>query len=94
MAAESRDAQQGNYNVDYVIRYSFAEGGIQSPHISSKTDGKAVDPQHATQQLDKLLKKLAEAGFLTEVRPGDKSSLLVFLRTTEKSLQRATHTSR
>ncbi|KAL1965483.1 hypothetical protein VTN77DRAFT_5739 [Rasamsonia byssochlamydoides] len=77
-ASPSPDAQQGNYGVDYVIRYTF--GGR--------------DHSGATKQLEKLLRTLAEVGFQTEVRHGDKSSLLVFVRAPSKSLQRATYTSR
>ena len=55
-----------------------------------------VDPDisHATRQLVRLLRTLGELGFQTEVRHGDKSSLLVFVRAPEDSLHRAVHTSR
>ncbi|KAL1980777.1 hypothetical protein VTN96DRAFT_3547 [Rasamsonia emersonii] len=77
-SSPSPTAQPGEYDVDYVIRYSFG--------------GRAHSG--ATEQLEKLLRTLAEAGFQTEVRSGDKSSLLVFVRAPSKSLQRATYTSR
>lgn len=38
MAAKPQEAQQGNYNVDYVIRYTFAEGGVRRFHVSAETD--------------------------------------------------------
>ena len=53
-----------------------------------------IDRQRAKEQLNSLLQTLAGVGFLTEVRPGDRSSLLVFIRAPHKSLLRATHTTR
>lgn len=53
-----------------------------------------ADREEAKEQLKDLLKTLAGVGFQTEVRPGDRSSLLVFIRATDKSLLRATHTTR
>jgi hypothetical protein len=53
-----------------------------------------IDRQEAKEQLNSLLQTLAGVGFLTEVRPGDRSSLLIFIRAPHKSLLRATHTTR
>lgn len=58
------------------------------------TDQVDPDISHATRQLVRLLRTLGELGFQTEVRHGDKSSLLVFVRAPEESLHRAVHTSR
>ncbi|RAL11947.1 anoctamin family protein [Aspergillus homomorphus CBS 101889] len=74
-----RDPVHNNHYVDYVIRYNFGETDI---------------PQ-TTEQLEKLLHRLFEVGLQTEVRQGDETSLLVFVRAArKKSLQRAVHQSR
>ncbi|OJJ77050.1 hypothetical protein ASPBRDRAFT_190388 [Aspergillus brasiliensis CBS 101740] len=75
-----RDPVHSNHYVDYVIRYNF---------------GGETDTSHATEQLDRLLRKLFEVGLQTEVRQGDESSLLIFVRASrKKSLKRALHQSR
>ncbi|KAE8149900.1 calcium-activated chloride channel-domain-containing protein [Aspergillus avenaceus] len=68
-----------NRHVDYVIRYSFED----------------TDAEKATQQLELLLRRLSEVGLQTEVREGDESSLLIFVRASrKKSLKRAVYQSR
>lgn len=52
------------------------------------------DRSEATEQLERLLRALTEVGLQTEVRRGDESSLLVFVRASEKRLGRAVHRSR
>ncbi|OJJ33460.1 hypothetical protein ASPWEDRAFT_30534 [Aspergillus wentii DTO 134E9] len=52
------------------------------------------DGPQATEQLELLLRKLSEVGLQTEVRQGDESSLLVFIRASDKSLRRAVYRSR
>ncbi|GLA12082.1 hypothetical protein AnigIFM62618_007215 [Aspergillus niger] len=75
-----RDPVHSNHYVDYVIRYNF---------------GGEPDAAHATEQLDRLLRKLFEVGLQTEVRQGDESSLLIFVRASrKKSLKRAIYQSR
>ncbi|KAK5788087.1 hypothetical protein VI817_009045 [Penicillium citrinum] len=49
---------------------------------------------HAVQQFEKLLKALSDAGLQTEVRQGDESSLLIFVRASKKRLRRAVYRSR
>ncbi|PYH87712.1 DUF590-domain-containing protein [Aspergillus ellipticus CBS 707.79] len=73
------DPVHSNHYVDYVIRYHFG----------------ATDSSQATEQLDLLLRKLFDVGLQTEVRQGDESSLLVFVRASrKKSLRRALYQSR
>ncbi|KAE8354375.1 calcium-activated chloride channel-domain-containing protein [Aspergillus coremiiformis] len=68
-----------NNHVDYVIRYSF---------VDTHTD-------QACQQLELLLRRLSEVGLQTEVREGDESSVLVFVRASRKErLKRAVYQSR
>ncbi|KAJ5198669.1 uncharacterized protein N7498_007786 [Penicillium cinerascens] len=67
-----------NLDVDYVVRYSFGD----------------VDQSQAIKELEKLLRTLASVGLQTEVRQGDETSLLVFVRATSKRLKRAVYRSR
>ncbi|CAG8163415.1 unnamed protein product [Penicillium salamii] len=67
-----------NLHVDYVIRYSFGN----------------AEQSQAIAQLEKLLQSLAQVGLQAEVRQGDESSLLVFVRASEKRLKRAVYRSR
>jgi hypothetical protein len=48
----------------------------------------------AVQQLEKLLQALSEVGLQTEIRQGDGSSLLIFVRASKKGLRRAVYRSR
>ncbi|RAK76549.1 anoctamin family protein [Aspergillus fijiensis CBS 313.89] len=74
-----RDPVHNNHYVDYVIRYNFGDNDIVQ----------------TTEQLERLLHKLFEVGLQTEVRQGDETSLLVFVRAArKKSLQRAVYQSR
>ncbi|KAF4552273.1 Calcium-activated chloride channel-like protein [Elsinoe fawcettii] len=57
-------SDQGNMSVDYVISYRFA----------------TTDKQKAIAQFEKLVEKLSSVGLSTEVRNGDASSVLVFVR--------------
>lgn len=52
------------------------------------------DLTQATQQLERLLHSLAKIGLEVEVRQGDESSLLVFVRAYDKSLGTAVYRSR
>lgn len=54
----------------------------------------ALDCTQATEQLERLLRNLAEIGLEVEVRPGDAWSLLIFIRAHRKSLGRAVYQSR
>lgn len=54
----------------------------------------SADQSQASEQLEKLLRALTEVGLQAEVRQGDESSLLVFVRATEKRLKRAVYRSR
>ncbi|KAJ5999626.1 Acyl-CoA N-acyltransferase [Penicillium waksmanii] len=67
-----------NLQVDYVVCYSFAN----------------VGRSQAVQQLEKLLRALSDAGLQTEIRQGDESSLLIFVRASKKRLRRAVYRSR
>ncbi|PSK55910.1 hypothetical protein B9Z65_4788 [Elsinoe australis] len=57
-------SDQGNMDVDYVISYRFA----------------TTEKEKATAQFNKLAERLASVGLSTEVRAGDASSVLVFVR--------------
>jgi hypothetical protein len=52
------------------------------------------DQAQAIAQLEKLLQTLANAGLQCEVRQGDETSLLVFVRASKKRLNRAVYRSR
>lgn len=52
------------------------------------------DRPQAIEQLEKLLQALAQVGLQVEVRQGDESSLLVFVKASEKRLKRAVYRSR
>ncbi|KAJ9395203.1 hypothetical protein DTO282F9_7861 [Paecilomyces variotii] len=78
MASTSQNTLQGSFDVDYVIRYRFAD----------------IDPSEAAQQLECLLRALTEVGLQTEVRHGDETSLLVFVRAAKRRLGKAIHRSR
>ncbi|KAK2759984.1 hypothetical protein FQN54_002720 [Arachnomyces sp. PD_36] len=77
-APESKHALNDNFNVDYVIRFRYAD----------------IDPSEATDQLKKLLQALANVGLQSEVRNGDKTYLLVFVRASEPRLRKAIYRSR
>jgi hypothetical protein len=53
-----------------------------------------ADRSQAIEQLEKLLQALAQVGLQVEVRQGDESSLLVFVKASEKRLKRAVYRSR
>lgn len=53
-----------NMDVDYVICYRFTD----------------IDTSKAIADLEKLIHSLASVGLATEVRNGDKQSLLVFVK--------------
>ncbi|BCR90548.1 anoctamin family protein [Aspergillus chevalieri] len=79
MASASADhAVHHNNDVDYVIRYRFGD----------------ADTSEAGKQLELLLRTLVEIGLQTEVRQGDESTLLVFVRATKKSVKRGVYHSR
>ncbi|KAJ5101282.1 Acyl-CoA N-acyltransferase [Penicillium alfredii] len=69
---------ESNLHVDYVIQYRFGD----------------ADQTPAIEQLEKLLEALAKVGLQSEVRQGDESSLLVFVRASTKRLKRAIYRSR
>ncbi|EAW13544.1 anoctamin family protein [Aspergillus clavatus NRRL 1] len=72
-------AVQENHHVDYVIRCSFGD----------------TDVSQAVKRFEVLLLELSEVGLQTEVRQGDESSLLIFVRAASKSkLKRAVYQSR
>lgn len=52
------------------------------------------EKSQAIEQLEKLLRLLAEVGLQAEVRQGDESTLLVFVRASNKHLKRAVYQSR
>lgn len=52
------------------------------------------DRSQAIEQLEKLLQALAQVGLQVEVRQGDESSLLVFVKASEKRLKQAVYRSR
>ncbi|KAJ5085004.1 hypothetical protein N7532_009775 [Penicillium argentinense] len=62
-----------NLQVDYVVCYSFGD----------------VGRSQAVEQLEKLLQALSDVGLQTEIRQGDESSLLIFVRASKKRLRRA-----
>ncbi|KAL5335070.1 calcium-activated chloride channel-domain-containing protein [Aspergillus crustosus] len=77
--SSAKSGSHHNFYADYVIQYSYAN----------------ADPAKSSQELELLLRKLWEVGLQTEVRPGEDSNLLVFVRASrEKSLKRALHQSR
>ncbi|EPS26362.1 hypothetical protein PDE_01298 [Penicillium oxalicum 114-2] len=77
-AATEANALGYNLKVDYVIHYSFGDS----------------DQSRAIVQLENLLRALAHAGLQIEIRQGDESSLLIFVRAPKKQLNRAVYQSR
>ncbi|KAL2422123.1 hypothetical protein ABEF95_010231 [Exophiala dermatitidis] len=61
---------QTNYDVDYVISYRVPED----------------DKQAATTQFKKLIRALGETGLTTEVRRGDETSLLIFVKVSDEKI--------
>lgn len=53
-----------------------------------------TDASESGKQLELLLRTLVEIGLQTEVRQGDESTLLVFVRATKKSVKRGVYHSR
>ncbi|KAL4890562.1 calcium-activated chloride channel-domain-containing protein [Aspergillus ambiguus] len=77
--AEHLKSVDRNNHVDYVIRYTFGD----------------TDTKQAISQLELLLRRVHEVGLQSEVREGDESSVLVFVRASStKSLKRAVYQSR
>ncbi|KAJ5691818.1 Acyl-CoA N-acyltransferase [Penicillium macrosclerotiorum] len=78
--ATASDANALGYNlkVDYVIHYTFHD----------------LEKSQAISQLRKLLQTLSDVGLECEVRQGDESSLLVFVRASKNRLKRAVYRSR
>lgn len=75
----AKSGSHHSFHVDYVIQYSYANR----------------DPSKASQELELLLRKLWEVGLRTEVRPGEDSNLLIFVRASKKKrLRRALYQSR
>lgn len=75
----AKSGSHHSFHVDYVIQYSYANR----------------DPSKASQELELLLRKLWEVGLQTEVRPGEDSNLLIFVRASKKKrLRRALYQSR
>lgn len=102
MASASADhAVHHNNDVDYVIRYRFGGAGKiqQSQEMPGRKTGiwwilTTTDASEAGKQLELLLRTLSEVGLQTEVRQGDESTLLVFVRATKKSVKRGVYHSR
>ncbi|KAJ5730690.1 Acyl-CoA N-acyltransferase [Penicillium malachiteum] len=67
-----------NLQVDYVVQYSFGD----------------IDQPQAIENLEKLLRALNDVGLQTEVRQGDETSLLVFVRASKSQLKQAVYRSR
>lgn len=61
---------------------------------SSSVETPFPDQPEAIEQLQKLLRTLAEVGLQTEVRQGDEASLLIFVRASKNQLKRAVYRSR
>jgi hypothetical protein len=83
-----QEATAGDLDVDYVISYR-----IPSDCTANVLDlsGQAmltlrIAKTGATEQFKKLIRALANAGLQTEVRNGDESSLLVFVRAADEKI--------
>lgn len=87
-------AHQKNNHVDYVIQFNFSNTGKLSAWMES-SGSNSPDPDQAISQLESLLRKLSEVGLQTEVREGDESTVLVFVRASRKKhLRHAVYQSR
>lgn len=94
-SSSSGISAHANHYVDYVIRYGFGGNGRCPPEDAQLANRESTTGNSkASDQLELLLRKLADVGLQTEVRQGDESSLLVFVRASKKSLKRAVHQSR
>lgn len=99
-----------NLKVDYVIHYSFGDSGMSPASVAGKNVVGRPRPEElsgvvnalfpppdqaqAIAQLEKLLRTLANVGLQSEVRQGDETSLLVFVRASKRRLNRAVYRSR
>lgn len=88
---------QTNYDVDYVISYRIPKDGLHSPslYFCKRNANSITDKEGGISQFKKLIRSLAETGLTTEVRRGDETSLLVFVKAAdEKILADVVHRSR
>ncbi|KAH8802805.1 plasma membrane stress response protein-like protein [Xylogone sp. PMI_703] len=73
--ASSTQSENSNYDVDYVIDFQFGT--------------KAAGQTQAEAQFTKLIQALNDLGLATEVRNGEKGSLLIFVKVASESHIRA-----
>jgi anoctamin-10 len=89
-------AQQGNFDVDYVIVYRFADTGEGGKirNDATFTDSR-LEQKSAVAQFEKLIHALSAVGLGTEVRAGDHCSVLIFLKlASERHLNAEVYRSR
>ena len=93
--ASPKKAFHENFDTDYVIVYRFVDSSefpqMDNPFSAHGATGK----EDARQGFEKLVQSLAKVGLSTEVRNGEKCSLLVFVRiVSDERLQTAVYRAR
>ena len=84
-------------DVDYVVTYRFVDCSRPSSedNVTGMITNLLPDKSNAIPQFERLLQSLAAVGLSTEVRNGDKHSLLVFVKfASDRQLYNEVHRSR
>ena len=80
---------ESNLDVDYVLVYRFSSEGkpglVPFPHML-RADTVRSDKSKAISKFQDLIRALADVGLETEVRNGEDSTLLVFIRAADENI--------
>ena len=80
---------ESNLDVDYVLVYRFSpEGKFGLLPLASLpvTDSMPLDKHKAISNFQNLIRALADVGLETEVRNGEDSTLLVFVKAADEKI--------
>lgn len=93
--APPKKAFHENFDTDYVIVYRFVDSSECSLRDKFSSIHNATGKEDARRGFEKLVQSLAKVGLSTEVRNGEKCSLLVFVRiASDERLQTAVYRAR
>jgi anoctamin-10 len=80
---------ESNLDVDYVLVYRFSSEGkvvlLPFPHLH-RADTVFSDKSKAISKFQDLIRALADVGLETEVRNGEDSTLLVFIKAADENI--------
>jgi hypothetical protein len=84
----SQESAGVDFDVDYVISYRIpSDCKSRAPAYAGQHELTLhIAKTEAAKQFKKLIRALANAGLQTEVRNGDESSLLVFVRAADEKI--------